>query len=132
MLSWKLCQEQAGYIQSKAMKFQDPRIQDSFIHVGPSPLPMVMLVMSSLFLFLILIIVHNLEPYFYHGNNMICASNLLGYLRVLGKENEQKLGGPRPRLMVLASRAAGILGKGVWGIALGVARQQFNSSSFQC
>lgn len=55
---------------------------------------------------------------------MICASNLLGYLRVLVKENEQKLGGPRPRLMVLASRAAGILGKGVWGIALGVTRQQ--------
>lgn len=59
---------------------------------------------------------------------MICASNLLGYLRVLDKENEQKLGGPRPgprpRLMVLASRAAGILGKGVWGIALCVTKQQ--------
>lgn len=44
---------------------------------------------------------------------MICASNLLGYLRVLDNENEQKLGGLRPRLMVLASRAASILGKGV-------------------
>lgn len=57
---------------------------------------------------------------------MICASNLLGYMRVLDKENEQKLGGPRPRprLIVLASRAAGILGKGVWGIALRVTKQQ--------
>lgn len=44
---------------------------------------------------------------------MICASSILGYLRVLDNENEQKLGRLRPRLMALASRAAGILGKGV-------------------